>query len=115
MMFLDVEIIEASEKVLDDITMKEATSFEDIDPRVTGAEPEILSVEELKSFLVDPSNPTKKLQVRKDFPEKPNEALKKFFYHNIDVFAWKHEDMVGIDLTVNFHRLNVDPKFLSHR
>ena len=30
-----------------------------------------------------------------------------FLRKNIDVFAWSHEDMPGIDLSVITHRLNV--------
>ena len=33
----------------------------------------------------------------------------KFFRENLDVFAWRHEDMLGIDSGVIKHRLNVDP------
>ena len=29
--------------------------------------------------------------------------------HNIDVFAWRHSDMVGISPTVASHKLNVLP------
>ena len=33
----------------------------------------------------------------------------KFFKKNLDVFAWSHEDMPGIDRRVIEHNLNVDP------
>ena len=30
---------------------------------------------------------------------------------NVDVFAWSHEEMLGIDPGVITHRLNVSPSF----
>ena len=32
-----------------------------------------------------------------------------FLKENMDIFAWSHEDMLGIDPSVIVHRLNVDP------
>lgn len=32
-----------------------------------------------------------------------------FLKANLDVFAWSHEDMVGIDPEIACHRLNIDP------
>ncbi|KAL2480436.1 Uncharacterized protein Adt_33418 [Abeliophyllum distichum] len=111
MLFLDVEMTETLEEALRDVKMEEETSPEDIDPRVTGVDSQTSLVEELESFAVDFADPTQTLQVRKNLIEESNKALKKFICHNFDVFAWKHEDMVEIDLTVSYHRLNVDPKF----
>ena len=37
------------------------------------------------------------------------EDLVQFLRKNIDVFAWSHEDMLGIEPNVITHRLNVDP------
>ncbi|KAL2487333.1 Ribonuclease H [Abeliophyllum distichum] len=74
MMLCDIEMAEASEATPDDITM-----------------------EELENFPVDPNDPTRKLQVGKDLLEEPKEALKRFIWENLDVFTWKHEDMIGID------------------
>ena len=34
-----------------------------------------------------------------------------FLRDNQDVFAWSHEDMPGIDLSVIIHRLNVSLSF----
>ena len=36
-----------------------------------------------------------------------------FLKHNKDVFAWKQEDMGGIDPAIITHRLNVNPSFKS--
>ena len=35
--------------------------------------------------------------------------IMEFLKHNLDIFAWTHEDMLGIDNKVIEHRLNVDP------
>lgn len=41
--------------------------------------------------------------------------FKNFLLKNLDVFVWIHKDMLGIDPKVNYHQLNVDPKFTLHR
>ena len=38
-------------------------------------------------------------------------SLIRFLEQNIEVFAWKQEDMGGVDPTVISHRLNVNPSF----
>lgn len=43
------------------------------------------------------------------------EIFKDFLNRNIDVFAWRYEDMVGIDPMVNCYHLKIDPKVISHR
>ena len=35
--------------------------------------------------------------------------IMEFLKQNLDVFAWTHEDMLGIDNEVIEHKLNVDP------
>ncbi|KAL2471559.1 Ribonuclease H [Abeliophyllum distichum] len=67
---------EALEETPEDITMEEATSSKDIDPRITEIDFQTSSVEELENFVVDHSDPTKKLQVGKDLYEASKEALK---------------------------------------
>lgn len=37
------------------------------------------------------------------------EQLARFLRVNLDVFAWFHDDMVGIDLDMMCHRLNINP------
>lgn len=34
-----------------------------------------------------------------------------FLRNNLDVFAWSHEDMLGIDPSTMVHQLNVSPSF----
>ncbi|XP_042944783.1 uncharacterized protein LOC122278664 [Carya illinoinensis] len=42
-------------------------------------------------------------------PPKDREALKQLLIEHMDVFAWSHEDMLGIDNNIIEHRLCVDP------
>ena len=35
--------------------------------------------------------------------------IMEFLKQNLDVFAWTHEDMLGIDNEAREHKLNVDP------
>ncbi|KAL2465929.1 Uncharacterized protein Adt_41780 [Abeliophyllum distichum] len=86
-----------------------------LDVEMTEASEETSSFEELESFTADPNDLTRRLQVGKDLLEESKRALKRFLCHNLDVFTWKHEDMVGIDLKISCHHLNVDPEFPSHR
>ncbi|KAL2498212.1 Uncharacterized protein Adt_23762 [Abeliophyllum distichum] len=84
---------------------------DDIDLRIVEADLQTSLIKELKSFIVDLSEPYKLLQVMKDLLDETKEALKEFLFCNLDVFALKHEDTVEIDLGVSYHGLNVDPKF----
>lgn len=36
------------------------------------------------------------------------EELETFLKANLDMFAWDHKDMVGIDSKIIHHRLNID-------
>ena len=38
------------------------------------------------------------------------EKLVQFLKNNLDIFAWSHEDMLGISTKIIQHKLNVDPK-----
>lgn len=42
------------------------------------------------------------------------QRLKNILLKNLDIFAWKHENMVDIDPKVRNHCLSVDPKFTFH-
>ncbi|KAL2541734.1 Ribonuclease H [Abeliophyllum distichum] len=69
--------------------------------------------EELEVFPVNPLEPTQELKVGEELEEKMKEELKQFIRENIDIFAWKHSDMVGINPSMACHALNVDPKVRS--
>ena len=50
-------------------------------------------------------------RVGADLEEKIKKDPVQFLKKNIDLFAWSHEDMPGIDPNVIIHRLNVCSSF----
>ena len=73
----------------------------------TVAEP----VEELEEIILDDSRPewTTRVGTLASWPVR--QELTTFLRDNQDVFAWSHEDMLGIDPTIMVHKLNVSPTF----
>ena len=67
--------------------------------------------EALENIPLDESNPERCTRVGANLEEKNKKDLVQFFKKNIDVFAWSHEDMPGIDPSVITHCLNVCPSF----
>ena len=65
--------------------------------------------EVLEDIPLDENNPERYTKVGADLGKKTKQDLVKFLKKSIDVFAWSHEDMPGIDLGVITHRLNVYP------
>ena len=65
--------------------------------------------EVLENISLDESNPEKCTKVEVDLEKKIKKDLVRFLRKSIDVFAWSHEDMSGIDPSVITHRLNVYP------
>ena len=63
----------------------------------------------LENISLDKDNPEKSTRVGADLEEKIKKDLVHFLRENIDVFAWSHEDIRGIDPSVITHRLNVFP------
>ena len=63
--------------------------------------------EVLEDIPLEEGNPEKFTRIGISMKEKTKEDLVQFFRENIDVFAWSHEDMPGIDPSVITHRLNV--------
>lgn len=82
--------------------------FDKLDPLIINCEPRTTSIEEFESIPLDPRNPFKSLQVRKDLPTKVKKKLKRFLYEKFNVFACRNEDMVGIDTKISFHLLKID-------
>ena len=63
--------------------------------------------EALENIPLDESNLERYTRVGADLEEKNKEDLVQFLKKNIDVFAWSHEDMPGIDPSVITYRLNI--------
>uniref|UniRef100_A0A803PCQ9 Uncharacterized protein n=1 Tax=Cannabis sativa TaxID=3483 RepID=A0A803PCQ9_CANSA len=68
-------------------------------------------VEELEEIEIDPDIPTRKLKIGKGLLLEVKSKSIKFLRANLDVFAWSHADMVGIDHPIISHVLNIDPNF----
>lgn len=49
------------------------------------------------------------MRVGQQMPLEPWEAVEQVLKENCDMFALKHEDMVGIDPRIVMHKLNVRP------
>jgi hypothetical protein len=63
--------------------------------------------EDLIEIAVD--GPDRVLKIGSQLPEELKATLSEFLKKNLDVFAWTHEDMPGIDPAIISHRLNIDP------
>ncbi|XP_074324019.1 uncharacterized protein LOC141660940 [Apium graveolens] len=59
---------------------------------------------------VDEKDPSKVLRIGSQLAPRLKEGLSIFLLANLDVFAWNHSDMVGINPEVMCHHLNIDPK-----
>ena len=66
-------------------------------------------IEVLEDIPLEEGNPEKFTRIGTSMKEKTKQDLVQFLRENIDVFAWSHEDMSGINPNVITHRLNVYP------
>ena len=89
------------------LAMDEQVQAMNIEEKRVVAEP----TEALADISLDESNPERCTRVGVDLEGKIKEDLVQFLKKNIDVFAWSHEDMPGIDPSIITHRLNVCPSF----
>ena len=76
-----------------------------IEEQQTIAEP----VEELEEVTLDESRPEQTTRMGTLASQPVRQALATFLKMNRDVFAWSHEDMLGIDPSVIVNRLNMNP------
>lgn len=81
----------------------------DLDPRFPEADKKMGPAEDTVSILVDTSDSSKVLQIGARLHADLRARLVAFLKDNLDVFAWSHVDMVGINLEVMCHHLNIDP------
>ena len=66
-------------------------------------------MEEVENIELVKGDLSKTTKVGKELQQSLKDELVKFLKKNLDVFAWSHEDMLGIDGQVTKHSLNVDP------
>ena len=97
----------ARECYLPMLAIDEQTQTMNIAERRIVAEP----TEALEEIPLDEDDPGKSTRIGADLEGKIKKGLIYFLRKNIDVFAWSHEDMPGIDPSVITHRLNVHPSF----
>ncbi|XP_074356720.1 uncharacterized protein LOC141696485 [Apium graveolens] len=81
----------------------------DLDPRIPMPAEKTGLAEDTVFVPVDKNDPSKVLKVGFHLSYEMRERLTRFLIKNLDVFAWSHSDMVGIDLRVMCHRLNIFP------
>ena len=67
-----------------------------IDPRLQEDESTMRLVEELTEIQVDPNEPNRVIKINKWLKKVLAQQFAEFLSLNQDVFAWTHEDMVGI-------------------
>ena len=63
----------------------------------------------LEHIPLEEGNPEKFTRIRVSMEGKMKQGLVQFLRKSIDVFAWSHEDMLGIDPSVITYRFNVYP------
>lgn len=80
----------------------------DLNPRIPEHVERAGVAEDTISILVVAQDPSKFLKIGSQLTPKLRERLTKFLKANLDVFAWSHEDNIGIDPNVICHRLNID-------
>ena len=91
------------QKVVDNIYVDKLNMRDEVNTR---PEPS----EELELMQLD-DNPEHLAYISSKLAEDLRHLLIHFLKQNKDVFAWKQEDMGGIDLAITTHRLNVSPSF----
>ena len=91
------------QKAVDIIHMDELDMRDELDTRPT-------PLEELELVQLD-DQPEHLTYIRSKLVEDVKDLLIHFLKQNVDVFAWKQEDMRGIYLAVITHKLNVAPSF----
>ena len=64
-------------------------------------------MEALEDVPLDKSNPEKFTRIETSMEMKTKQDLVHFLKKSMDVFAWSHEDMPGIDPSVIIHYLNM--------
>ena len=87
------------------LAMDEQVQMMNIEERRVSAEP----TGALEKISLDENNPERCTKVGMDLVEKTKQDLVHFLKKSIDVFAWSHEDMPGIDPSIITYHLNVSP------
>ena len=89
------------------LAMDEHMQTMNIEERRVAAEP----TEVLEDVPLDENKLERFTRIEASMEEKTKQDLFQFLKKSIDVFAWSHEDMLGIDPSVITYCLNVYPSF----
>ena len=87
------------------LAIDEQTQTMNIEEKRIVAEP----TKVLEDISLDEDDPRKSTRIGVDLEGKIKKDFIHFLREYIDVFAWSHEDMPGIDPSVITHRLNIYP------
>ena len=79
-----------------------------IDLRSLDEESSTGPIEDLVDRPMDDKKPSEVLKIGKKLPEGIRGAISEFLRQNLDVFAWAHLDMEGINQNIMSHSLNID-------
>ena len=93
--------------VIDQQPSSEGPLDDTIDPRSPNEEGPTGPIEDLVNLPVSDKEPSKVLKIGKNLPEGIREAILEFLRQNLDVFAWAHLNMEGIDPSLTSHHLNI--------
>ena len=88
----------------------EALQVEVLDPRHNVAIERGEPVEEFTPVVLNEEHPDRKVYISSYISKDLVLQLIDFLKCNMDIFAWSHAYLEGIDLEVATHRLNVDPR-----
>ncbi|XP_030964470.1 uncharacterized protein LOC115985695 [Quercus lobata] len=105
--FLVVDCSSAYNAILGRPTLNSWKAALSIEEHRTVTEP----IEKLEEIPLDSSDPGRTTKIGTLANPTVRQELITFLRCNRDVFAWGHEDMLGIDPLVMVHRLNVSPAF----
>nr|XP_017247956.1 PREDICTED: uncharacterized protein LOC108219166 [Daucus carota subsp. sativus] len=81
----------------------------DLDPRLPLESTKTGPAEDTVEIQVGEAREAKTLKIGSKLKGELKASLIRFLRSNLDVFAWCHADMVGIDPEVMSHHLNIDP------
>ena len=95
--------------VVDQRPVSEGPLDDTIDPRSPDEEGATGPIKDRVDLPINDKEPSKVLKIGKKFPDEIREAISKFLKQNLDVFAWAHSEMEGIDPSIMSHCLNIDP------
>ncbi|XP_074351903.1 uncharacterized protein LOC141691055 [Apium graveolens] len=75
----------------------------------TNANEKIGPAEDTIEIPIDEKDPSRVLRIGSQLAPRLKEGLSIFLLANLNVFAWNHSNMVGIDPEVICHHFNIDP------